>query len=97
MEGMEPPAPARILTRLPIGTRVVVRYLIEGGERATDALGYLRSVDETGCVVQTRRGDAHIDFADVVAAKPVPPPPQRRTRPVEAPPGGAPEAPSGLR
>ena len=58
------------------GTRVVARYRIEGG--FTDALGYLRSRDSTGCVIQTRRGMVTVPLADVVAAKQVPEPPTRR-------------------
>jgi hypothetical protein len=59
----------------PIGTRVVVRYRIEGG--LTDALGYLRSRDDEECTVETKRGLVTIRLGDVVAAKPVPPPPER--------------------
>ncbi|GAA1148663.1 ferrous iron transport protein A [Ornithinicoccus hortensis] len=71
------------LTDVPVGTRVVVRYLIEGGERATDALGELTGRDEEHLVVDTRRaGPVRIALAGVVAAKPVPPaPPPRRRRP----------------
>lgn len=69
----------------------MVRYRIPGG--LTDALGYLRSVDEipdevadvsagssTGrnCVVETRTGEVVIALDDVQAAKEVPPPPPRR-------------------
>ncbi|WP_245580189.1 hypothetical protein [Arthrobacter castelli] len=60
-----------------MGTRVVVRYRIPGG--LTDALGYLRSVDEERCMVETRSSEVVIDLADVQAAKPVPPPPPRRS------------------
>ncbi|HEU0257619.1 MAG TPA: ferrous iron transport protein A [Microbacteriaceae bacterium] len=61
----------------PIGTRVVVRTRIPAGY--TDALGYLRARDETTCFVETRRkGTVRLLFADVVAAKEVPPPPARR-------------------
>ena len=66
------------LGALPPGTRVVVRYRIDSG--ATDALGELVTVDDRTCTVATRRGPAVIAWADVVAAKPVPPPPQRRPR-----------------
>lgn len=69
------------LVDVPVGTRVVVRYLIEGGDRATDALGPLTERDEQHLVVDTRRdGPVHIALADVVAAKPVPPPPPPRHR-----------------
>nr|WP_158880876.1 ferrous iron transport protein A [Amycolatopsis anabasis] len=66
----------RRLTELPLNRRVVVRYRIEGG--FTDALGYLRSRDDSGCQVETRRGLVTVAFADVVAAKPVPERPARR-------------------
>jgi hypothetical protein len=66
------------LLGLPMGTRVVVRHLIEGGARASDALGDLVARDDTSVVVQTRRGPEHIALADVLLCKPVPPPPQRR-------------------
>ncbi len=65
------------LAMLPPGTRVVVRYRIEGG--ATDALGDLVAVDASTCTVATRRGTAVIALDSIVAAKPVPPPPPRRT------------------
>ncbi|RSN21113.1 ferrous iron transport protein A [Amycolatopsis sp. WAC 04169] len=64
------------LPDVPVGTRVVVRYRIEGG--FTDALGYLRSRDETECTVETRRGLATIRLADIILAKTVPPPPAPR-------------------
>ncbi len=63
------------LPDVPVGTRVVVRYRIEDG--FTDALGYLRSRDERECTVETKRGLATIRLEDIVAAKPVPPPPER--------------------
>ena len=47
--------PGELLRSIPIGTRVVVRYLLETG-RATDALGYLRSRDAEHVVVETKRG-----------------------------------------
>jgi hypothetical protein len=69
------------LTGVPVGSRVVVRYLIEGGDRATDALGPLVERGEEHLVVETRRyGPVRIAVADVVAAKPVPPPPEPRRR-----------------
>lgn len=58
------------------GTRIVVRRRIDGG--FTDAIGYLRSVDGTSCVVETRRGSVTILLADIALAKAVPPPPVRR-------------------
>lgn len=65
------PAPLRI------GTRVVVRHLIEGGERATDTVGELVCSTDVDVVVRSRQGDVSIARADVVVAKEVPPPPWR--------------------
>ncbi|MFB9925323.1 ferrous iron transport protein A [Amycolatopsis halotolerans] len=65
------------LTELPLGTRVVVRYRIEGG--FTDALGSLRARDAETCTVETKRGLVVVPLAAVVAAKPVPPAPQRKS------------------
>jgi hypothetical protein len=67
---------AERLAVLPRGTRVVVRYRIEGG--FTDALGDLLDVSPDRCTVRTRRGDIGIATDSIVAAKPVPPPPARR-------------------
>jgi hypothetical protein len=61
------------------GARVVVRYLLPSGQ-ATDALGELLSADETTVVVDGKRGVETIAVADIVAAKPVPPPPAARPR-----------------
>jgi len=58
------------------GTRIVVRYRIEG--MMTDALGLLVSVDDTNCVVETKRGPVKIALADIALAKSVPPPPEPR-------------------
>lgn len=69
---------------VPVGQRVVVRYLIEDGERATDALGELTARDAASVTVQTRRGEVVIARSTIVAAKEVPPPPPRR-RPRRAP------------
>lgn len=71
-----PSSPANRLTSLPLGTRVVVRCRIEDG--FTDALGDLVARDGATVTVRTRRGDAVVRLTDVVAAKPVPPPPERR-------------------
>ena len=60
------------------GTRVVVRYRIADG-RATDALGWVHVSDATHCVIATKRGLETITLADIIAAKEVPPPPERRT------------------
>lgn len=76
-----PPAMAaaagHYLRAAPIGTRVVARYRVPGG--FTDALGYLRSRDESTCHIDARRGVVVVPLADVVAAKEVPEPPARRT------------------
>lgn len=65
-----------LLGGLPLGTRVVVRYRIEGG--FTDALGDLLACGDAECTVDTRRGAVTVVLADVVAAKQVPPAPPRR-------------------
>lgn len=65
------------LSLVDIGTRVVVRYRIEGG--FSDALGVLSARTPTHCVIDTRRGPATVDLTEVVLAKQVPPPPQRRS------------------
>ncbi|MDR6198727.1 hypothetical protein QE374_000636 [Microbacterium sp. SORGH_AS428] len=68
------------MVRLPEpGTRVVVRYLLPTGQ-ATDALGELLSADEDMVVVDGKRGVERIRRVDIVAAKPVPPPPAPRIR-----------------
>lgn len=60
------------------GTRVVIRYrLHDQAEGATDALGYVSAKSQTQIVVATARGLRTIDFADIIAAKEVPPPPER--------------------
>lgn len=69
------------LAEVPLGTRVVVRHLIESGDRATDALGTLTAHDGTRLEVLTRQGPVQIAVSAVVAAKPVPPPPARRRTP----------------
>lgn len=68
----ERPDPRTVLRDIPLGRRVVVRSLIEGGERATDALGELVGRDEESVLVRTRTGDVRIELAQVVAAKQVP-------------------------
>ncbi|TDT82637.1 hypothetical protein DFO47_102571 [Arthrobacter sp. AG258] len=69
-------APARFLTAAAPGTRVVVRYRIDGG--LTDALGHLLACDAGSCTIRTRRADVVIPLERVVAAKEVPPAPRRR-------------------
>ncbi len=71
----EPIPPRRLIP----GTRVVVRYRLPTGQ-ATDALGILVSADPTTLVVDGKRGLEHIAVDTVIAAKPVPPAPERRTR-----------------
>ena len=70
---------AEFLRGIPLGTRVVVRYLIDDG-RATDALGRLRSRDAAHVVIETKRGPDTVPLAAVIAAKEVPPPPAPRAR-----------------
>jgi hypothetical protein len=72
----------KLLRELPLGTRVVVRYRIEGG--FTDALGPLIARDETTCTVETKRGTVVVAFDAVSLAKFVPPAPVRKSA------GGAP-------
>jgi len=69
--------PGARLAGFPLGTRVVVRTVIPGG--FTDTLGYLRHRDDVSCEIETRRGLRRVSIADVVAAKPVPEPPPRRS------------------
>ena len=59
------------------GARVVVRYRLPDG-RATDALGILLSAGPDELVVEGKRGTETIAVADVIAAKEVPPAPERR-------------------
>lgn len=73
--------PTDILASLAVGTRVVVRYRIEGG--LTDALGELVRLTDSEATIRTRHGDATVRLDSVVAAKPVPPPPARRHTPSE--------------
>ncbi|WP_284975953.1 hypothetical protein [Arthrobacter sp. efr-133-TYG-104] len=75
---MTPPhaPPRQFLLSAEPGIRLVVRYKIEGG--LTDALGYLLETSDSSCTVRTRTSDVEIPLALVVAAKEVPPPPQRR-------------------
>jgi hypothetical protein len=72
-------ASVQFLTAAQPGIRVVARYRIDGGY--TDALGWLRSSDARSCVIETKRGPVTVRFTDVVAAKQVPPPAERRSRP----------------
>lgn len=69
-------AARQLLAATSIGSRVVARYRVPGG--FTDAVGYVRGRDESGCSIETRRGVVTVALADVVAAKPIPEPPARR-------------------
>lgn len=64
------------LSAFPLGTRLVVRSRIPGG--FTDALGPLRVLDATHCVIETKRGLVTVALDDIVAAKEVPPAPRPR-------------------
>ena len=55
---------------------MVVRYRIKDG--LTDALGHLVGCDAGACTIRTRQADVVIRLSDVVAAKEVPPAPERR-------------------
>lgn len=68
--------PVERLRDYPLGTRVVVRVAIDG--RFADRLGFLTTIDETTCVIETRKGPAVVPLDDVFAAKEVPPAPPRR-------------------
>jgi hypothetical protein len=70
------PTPQEFLAAATPGTRVVVRYRIDSG--LTDALGHLVATDDGQCTVRTRKADVVIPLDLVVAAKAVPPPPERR-------------------
>ena len=74
-----------LLTGLPAGTRVSVRYALPDDDASglplTDALGELLAADEKAVTVRTRRGDVLIDAGGIRAARVVPPaPPRRRPR-----------------
>jgi hypothetical protein len=71
-----PPSPSGFLSAAAPGTRVVVRYRIDEG--LTDALGHLVGCDAGACTVRTRQADVVIPLERVVAAKEVPPAPERR-------------------
>lgn len=69
---------AERLRSTPLGTRVVVRSYIEGGQRATDTIGHLVALNEDSVTVETKAGPADLLLADVILSKPVPPAPERR-------------------
>lgn len=68
--------PVQLIIASPLGTRMTVRRRIDDG--FSDALGYLREITESDCVVETRNGRVTVSFAEVTAVKLVPPPPPRR-------------------
>ena len=65
-----------LLVDFPLGTWLVVRSRIEGG--VIDALGYLREIDDTQCVIETRCGLVTALLSEVVAVKKVSPPMRSR-------------------
>ena len=83
MVNLPAPTPAGFLAAAAPGTRVVVRYRIDGG--FTDALGHLVMCDAGACTVRTRQADVVIPLDEVVAAKEVPPAPEPRLRRQAAP------------
>lgn len=63
-----------------LGRRVVVRHRLPDG-RGTDVLGELIAADPDQLVVRDRHGTAHaIAQTAIIAGKPIPPAPPRRTR-----------------
>lgn len=84
--GHGPTDPVRVLAGC-VGRRVMVRRVLpgergpSGGPAMTDVLGELEAYDGTHLTVRTAAGDlVEIAARDVVAGKPVPPRPARRTR-----------------
>ena len=63
-----------------VGERVVVRVRAPGG-RTRDVLGDLLDADDTRLTIHTRRGPEEVQVADVLAGRPVPPPPVRAAAP----------------
>ncbi len=79
------PMPADV-RRIPLGSRVVVRWRLAVADAATgatltDSVGVLTGRDGEHLVVETSRGPVTIDLAAVTAAKEVPPKPTRRGAP----------------
>lgn len=85
---MTPPVRPGWAPFLTVGTRVTARYALpkDHEKKASDALGYIRAVDEETITIETKRGFARIPRGLITAAKEVPPPPVRRLR---SPPAGA--------
>ncbi|WP_432564590.1 GNAT family N-acetyltransferase [Kineococcus sp. SYSU DK003] len=71
---------SHVVRELEVGSRVVVRHRLPDGS-ASDALGDLVGADAVTLRIATRRGEVSVARADVLAAKPVPPPPVRRGAP----------------
>ena len=69
--------PVAFLHECVLGTRVTVRRRVDGGW--SDALGYLRELTGSVCVVETRRGPVTVPLDAVTHAIRVPEPPPRRT------------------
>ncbi|NUU13815.1 ferrous iron transport protein A [Curtobacterium pusillum] len=65
-----------VLRDAAVGERLVVRT--HHGDGAQDALGVLVARTPATVTIDTRRGPVELALADVVAAKPVPPPPSPR-------------------
>lgn len=63
-----------------VGQRVVLRRAVAGG-RYVDVLGDLLSWADGVARVRTRAGEATVPIGQVIAGKPVPPPPTRRSAP----------------
>ncbi|WP_181439648.1 ferrous iron transport protein A [Curtobacterium sp. MCBD17_032] len=68
-----------VLAGAALGDRLVVRA--HDGTGARDALGELTGRTADTVTIATRRGPLTVLRSDVVAAKPVPPPPPSRTAP----------------
>lgn len=75
----------RLSAGLAIGNRVVVRYRLEEGAEAaaTDFVGELVARDADFLIVDTKTERVKLIRADILAAKPVPPPASRAGRPHE--------------
>ena len=79
------PMPADV-RRIPLGSRVVVRWQLDAPDAATgatltDSVGVLRARDDEHLVVETSRGAVTIEVGRVTTAKEVPPKPSRRGAP----------------
>ena len=70
------PGALALLAEIDLATRVVVRYLIDGG--ATDVLGYLRARTLTDITIESRRGMEKVPVGAIIAARVIPEPPSPR-------------------